>query len=92
MLKVSGKNLRWEIANLWTLHWKKASSSQSMTLQRSLIVDANAVYSKGKGKFKPLTFNHCGNLVYIEDRCFKKSAKQQHKDHANLDGAAINED
>ena len=55
-------------------------------------LDTNALYSKGKGKFKPLRGNHCGKLGHPKDHCFRKIAKQQHKDHANLVGATTSED
>ena len=54
--------------------------------------NSNALFSKGKGKFKPFKCNHYGKLSYTKDHCFKTIAKQQHKDHANLVGAATSKD
>ena len=29
-----------------------------------------ALFIKGKGKFQPFKYNHCGKLGHTEDRCF----------------------
>ena len=41
-------------------------------------------FQRSNGKFQPFKCNHCGKLGHTEDKCFKKIAKQQLKDHANL--------
>lgn len=40
--------------------------------------------NKPKKKGKPLKCNYCQKLGHTEDRCFKKMAKVQAKEHANL--------